>query len=323
MNVYEFESSVCDVKNKDKLVTFRAKRAEWLSLFDRDPIHPISHQISAMLWNDAAYRSFNEARRFATSDRPLAAIAPMLAELIDIGYVATQILAIGKLLEKNPAHPTKAVVSLRRVLDEISTNQDLFTREIYVSFDGLPYDYQTVRDRHIQEVTKSGDTGARWLPTKGPEAWGMSEIMHRSFDRLSGVSSNERSRGDRIKCEVFTKLQAALEMPLFENLLLQRHKLIAHAADESNRPNVFDEVTLDKLAEAHRILVQVSFVVSANILCGSGVGGVPTPQFDPFEHLENPFVLKDQLAELAEYWHQHGNERENWLSDAQHDILGS
>ena len=65
-------------------------------------------QISGMMWAAAAYRAINEARRFSTEENPTAAAAPMLAELLDQGYVASMILSIGKLTDAEPSNPDKA-----------------------------------------------------------------------------------------------------------------------------------------------------------------------------------------------------------------------
>lgn len=318
---YEYEPSQCDVQDKTQLIAFRQKRDGWLSLIEEDAVHPISHQISAMLWNDAAYRTFNEARRFSTPDRSLAAVAPLLAEFVDVGYIATQILSIGRLLDKNPANPNKAVVSLRRLVDDVANNRDLFTRELYVSFDGLPYDYSPLERAHVEAVIKEGGVKARWLEMKGPTSWAGSQLAHQEFDRLSGVSAGSRQRSDVIHSSVFDRLVAALDDPVLQELLLHRHKLLAHAADQTNRPEVFAGLTLDKFAQAHRLLMQVTFVLSAEVLRGTGVGGVPTPQFNHFEFLEAPFVRSEHMDELAEYWNQHSSEREGWLMSARSDIL--
>jgi hypothetical protein len=122
-----------DVEDQKKLAAYRSKREEWLRLLDGDPVNSVSHQLSSTLWNDLAYRVFNEARRFATAEEPTAAISGLLGEFLDVGYVATQLLAISKLTERNSTDPAKAVISLRRVVDDVALHQELFTRENYVA----------------------------------------------------------------------------------------------------------------------------------------------------------------------------------------------
>jgi hypothetical protein len=90
---YDYASDACDVVHRDLLIDYRRKRSEWVRLLDGDPIHSVSQQLSAMQWNDVAYRCFNEARRYAAPDAPNGALAPLLGEFLDIGYLSTQVLA--------------------------------------------------------------------------------------------------------------------------------------------------------------------------------------------------------------------------------------
>jgi hypothetical protein len=61
------------------------------------------------------------------------------------GYVATQILAIRRLVDDRNAD----VIPIRGLVKDISRNFALFTRENFVCFDGLPYDYDAVRRREM------------------------------------------------------------------------------------------------------------------------------------------------------------------------------
>jgi hypothetical protein len=317
---YKYGLDDCDVEDKQLLLKFREKRASWLILLDEDRVHSISTQISGMLWHDAGYRVVNEARRFSDNKDETSAIAPLLAEQFDLGYFAYQILAISKLLERNSSNPNKSVVSLRRLLSEIVSDRCLFTRENFVCFDGLPYDHLTAMQEYYRKNPPS--EGILWMPTEGPEAFDISAIQHQQFDFLSGVDSDKRSRKDVIAVESLEKIELALESEVFSDILELRHKLIAHASDPSNRPDKLAQMSLDKFAEAHRIIVQVAFVLSANILYSSGIGAVPTPQFDQFAHFDRVFVRSTQLPELLAFWSDGANERELWTVRARKTILG-
>jgi len=314
---YKFPISECQVRDMTGLESFRAKRSEWLRLLEGDPVHSVSSQLSAMLWNDAAYRSFNEARRLASENDPKAAIAPILAEFLDIGYVATQVLAVGKIIEFSPVDPKKSVISLRRVLDDVIANRGLITREHYVAYDGLPYAPQAVMEAYHKKILSSKNAVVvEWRPTTGPEAWEMSERAHETFDSLSGVLSSERTPDDLVSHDVYASMKDALDDPVFADLRLLRHKIVAHAADESNRPDELAHITLDKLARAHKIISRVAHALSGTILYAGGAGGVPVPQFDQFKYLDQRFVAPEHLNELHEFWDRHTSEREAWLQDA-------
>lgn len=51
------------------------------------------------MWQDAVFSTFNEARRDTDAAGPSAAVAPILAQFLDQGYVASQVLGISKLFE--------------------------------------------------------------------------------------------------------------------------------------------------------------------------------------------------------------------------------
>jgi len=62
----------------------------------------------------------------------------ILAESLFDGHVANQVLAIRRLADDG------SIISLRKLFKDIKRNFELFTRENYVCFDGLPYDYAAV-----------------------------------------------------------------------------------------------------------------------------------------------------------------------------------
>jgi hypothetical protein len=126
-HAYTYCLDQCDVTTASRpaLEAYRAKRAEWLDWLDGDPEHSIHRQISGMMWADAAYRAMNEARRFDTDSNPIAATAPLLAELLDQGFVASMILAVGKLTDPVEKAPARGVLSLRRVIADIRKHRHL------------------------------------------------------------------------------------------------------------------------------------------------------------------------------------------------------
>lgn len=318
---YNYPLTACDVVDSRGLIQYRAKRSEWLRLLDGDPLHSISKQLSAMLWNDVAFRCFNEARKFSSSSDPRAAVAPMLAEFLDVGYISTQVLAISKIVERNPRDPNKAIISLRRVVDDIAAHRRLITREMFICHDGLPYDPEPARQRWCAELMARPGSKAAWVSTTGPEGWGNVDMMHQTFDKLSGKTSDMRSRGDLIRTEVLDAIVQGMEQPAIAALLALRHKLLAHAADVNNRPQALAHATLNQISAAHRILSKIAHTVGGTILFESGAGGLPTPQFDQFEHLAEPFIRPADLQMLQTFWDQQSREREHWLLHADQEIL--
>lgn len=239
---YTYAIEDCDVVDKTALATYRARRSEWLQLLNGKDDHAVWRQISAMLWNDAVFRMANESRRLSRkAGYPSPARNWTLAQFMDQGFVATQTLSIRKLMEKASKNPARQVISLRRVLDDIKANRALFTRENYVSHDGLPYDAALVKTAYFNRVIRRGSgVHSEWIDTTGPRAWSMSELAHEKFDQLSGVSAEKRSRVDLIQDRVFEKVEDMLAESGWENIAEFGNKFIAHAADEHSRNTLLD-----------------------------------------------------------------------------------
>jgi hypothetical protein len=84
-----------------------------------------------MVWTDA---SFKVLTHFAVNDESNALSNTLLCQALIDGHVATQVLAIRRLMDDGK----NDIVSLRRLVRDLRRNFDLFTRENFVCFDGLP-----------------------------------------------------------------------------------------------------------------------------------------------------------------------------------------
>jgi hypothetical protein len=323
---YAYDVDQCSVGDKPRLMAFREKRSEWIGWLERDVYHSIWRQIHSIMWNDAVYRCLNEARRFASEESPTASLNGMFGEFIDRGYVATQVLDICKITERSDGNPERGVISLRRLLDDIRDHCDLLTRENFVSCDGLPYDYAAVREAYNDSMTPDELGEARWMDTKGPDAWGISEIKHSAFDKLSGVAADKRTPTDLIHNDVFQTIETWFEAPILRKLRTQRNKFVGHAADEFSRPNApLDRlgVSLDEIAEAQRVVVRIATAIGSHILYDTALGGVvPTPQFNVFEYLDMPVIPAENMREIADWWGRHQSERDGWLRERVDLITG-
>src|SRR5262245_8533875 len=162
----------CDVPSERRSVleAYRAKRRTWLDWIDKDKDHAIWTTLSAMIWNDVSFRTLAHLGDIDPNG-PLA--NNLLAEKLINGHVATQVLAIRRLIDK-----TKNTISLRRLIFDIRSNYALFTRENYVCHDGLPYDYEGVMHA---ELLQRANTGPFWGATSGSKAWGASQMAHQQF----------------------------------------------------------------------------------------------------------------------------------------------
>lgn len=308
---FKFSIDECDVPNKSGLSLYRAARTKWLTWLEHDEHHALWKQITAMLWNDAVFRMVNEARRFSEVDSRTAASNGMLAGLIDVGYVASQVLAIWKLMDSR-----RDVISLRRLFDNIVANRHLLTREHFVAYDGVPYDYEAAMKEYYAGWTLEAMGQFHGLPIDGPHAFGTSEIMHQAFDRLCGTTPEMRSRQDVISDRAIETIEGWFNDPILKKLSEIRHKFIAHAADENSRAAIgLDHigVTLGEVEQAHQLIVRICEVITAQLLYDAHHGQVvPIPQFNQFAALDTHFVPKNAINELSRWWHQHMESRAKW-----------
>jgi hypothetical protein len=314
---YEYPIDECDFLDKGKGEAFRKMRLKWIEWMQGEDPHSISRQISSMLWDYALFLAINELRRLAESEpqKEVGFNGPAI-RLFDAGFATTQAVAIRRLIERPKKDPKWAVISLRRVLNEIEKNLDLMTRENYVCYDGLPYDYGAVHDKWLSSLpkTKSGVHSGS-LPTSGPNAFPMSERVHKNFDILAQVHPKRRSRNDVIKRDILDHLES--ELTNCENVKKYVDKFIAHAAAPETIASLSEEekgLTLDRLESCHKTIYQVASFISGHLLWESNLGGLPVPQYDHLKYLDRRWTTSKNLAKAHEKWNEYEKEVAKWDS---------
>jgi len=293
-----------------------------------DDEQSISKQISAMLWDDAVFRMINESRRLSVKRGVnTAAMNGAIARFIDINFVSGQLMAIRRLVDKSKRKDRKTKNwiynqnSIPRLLSEIKENIDLFTREIWVCHDGLPYDYRPAERRLNKQLMKkaweNGGVVTSWGPTWGPEAAYSSELAHETFDRLCGVTDVEdRRRHDRADPEIVNNLRKTLSV--CDDFERTASKTIAHAADAISRNQLSERernVTLNRLDKCQKRICQVASYISGPLLYIGGGFSVPIAQFDRFEFLDKPWVHENDIASLSQFWKYREETVEQWTQD--------
>lgn len=312
---FEHRIADCDVSDRESLCRFRDKLVVWHEWLEGDPHHSILTQIHTMMWSDAAYRAFNEARRFATDRQPTAAANGMLCEFLDIGYVATQISSICKVTEES-----RKVISLRRLFNDIKKQRRLLTRENFVCHDGLPYDPAIAEQQYREHRKREELPEFGWAPNKGPYAYASSERAHLHFDSLSGVAPAARQRGDRVCKTAFSTVDCWFDDPVLKKFRDHRNDFIGHAADR-NLPRAESlkwlGFSLGEFAKAQRIVIKIANVLGCEILpdISTTANPVPVAQFDVFENLEHAFIPDAEIERMKEWWDSHATEREGWARE--------
>lgn len=312
---YQYAITQCDVplERRATLEAFRAKRETWLEWLDNDEHHAIWTTISAMVWTDVSFRTLT---KLTFDDENSSLGNSLVAEALINGHVATQVLAIRRLMDNG-----SDVMSLRRLIKDVRRHFDLFTRENYVCHDGLPYDFEDVQMKVMKEQVGRGPV---WLATSGPEAWSTSQMMHKQFDRLSGIDPSKRNREDRLPIVLIKTVEDWLDESGAGDLAKRSHAYLAHAGTRQSRERIAGLlVTTNKLTDAIRTLARVTEAVSAEILFASGRLNslMPTPQFDQFENLDKPVMPADGMEKAQQVWETLSDEREQYLESVRADLI--
>jgi hypothetical protein len=314
---YRYKSPVeqCDVIDRKALEQYREKRYEWLSWYELRKGEPntIQQQLFSMMFLDLAYRTLASARQSTDQGLAFAAQSGLLAHFLDQGYVATQVLAIRKLLD-----PRKDVFSLRRLLDDMTDHRELSTRENYVCHDGLPFDSAAWQSQ-VQgvEVQIWGDH------TPGLHRFLASRVRHEMFDRLSGVSPTTRQRGDLIREEVFEKLKKLLLNGTAEKIIVLSHKFFAHAATTDSRVSLsFSGIKLSDVDEVQRAFTRVERAITDMLLfIAIARQVVPMRPLGMFKGLEHPYASTDSIENMDKIWDQLEEERNQWAKGIAQELV--
>jgi hypothetical protein len=288
-----------EVVDQARLSEFLDQRKTWIEWTVSSDENSLQTQFSSMFWADAVFRLVNETRRSANKN--LSAYSGLLAELLDSGYVAGQAIAIRRLSDSGGD-----VISLRRVNREFEKHRLLITREVYVSHDGDPYDYERAEQEQLAEML-SKPPGEATFGKRGPE---LARRAHAEFDRLAKVDPANRSRNDLIDESVFQRISNSIDDSGAKAIVKSANKYLFHAADVGSRKNVPSlEPTLAQLSDVHVKLSRVGNCLSGQIL-GEGpcALGVATAQFDVLTLLDRPFIDNSDRDRLDDWWHAHAEQ---------------
>lgn len=301
---YRYPVSDCDVDEgcKRKIVAYREFRLTCLERIRGDSETSIASQVHDLAWHTAVFKTLNEARRLE-EDRDVN--GPMW-HLIVTGYANIMTLGIRKLVD----HNTKTG-SLWNLIDRIEKRPDLLTRELYICHDAVPYDYEAVRQR-LKPQGYVPSPNVQWISSFGPDAWATSQRMHKSFDAICG-NPQLRKRADRIDMTHITKLKQALRSNCIERVKTLASKRMAHAERLSEHADAIPVVTYEEVDEALKIIVSVTNWISTHVFFDNAFGTVlATPDFDPMEYLDEPWVTSQNVPGLEQHWREISKTMEDW-----------
>ncbi|MFO1050490.1 MAG: hypothetical protein U1E52_21640 [Geminicoccaceae bacterium] len=312
MSSYEYSIADCDVLDKARLEKYRVKRTEWVNWLEDDKHHAIWQVLTQMVWNEVA---FNTVAAIADADSDSALNNPLIVEAVLYGHVAMQVLAIRRLTDTS-----KGVLSLSKLLQDIRSHRNLLTRENYVAFDGLPYDYAAVKEEHL----RTRGAGVMWLDTTGPGAFDSAQRAHEQFDRLSGITPDRRKRDDQVPAKLIDTVEQWISDCGAKDVANWSHKYLAHAGSLASRRAIAGYgVNRAKIGTAIKGLARAAEAVSAYLLYSSGRMNalMATPQFDQFERLENAALSSTSGVDPSYVWNTLTREYDGSLGGVEEDLV--
>jgi hypothetical protein len=314
MNIpdYEYPIEQCDVpeKNRKSLDEYRKFRRRCLEQLRGNRSTSVMNQVHNLAWHTAVFKTLNEARRL----EPSRMVNGAMWKLIAAGYASLMTLGIRRLVDND-----RQTDSVRNVITQIEKRPEPITREMFVCYDGLPYDYQLVGQKYVDSTSKR--VTATCLPTTGPSAWATSRMAHKKFDQLCGHPV-ERKRTDVIDPALLTTLQSVLRSPCIKAACTLADKRIAHAERFSENSKALPEVSYNDIDEALKTIVRVTDFLSSHFFYDTSYGSVvPTPQYDVFEALDQPWVKPENLPALHQHWHDLTESMAQWVYDTAAEFL--
>ncbi len=305
---YIYSIEECDVSETRRcsLEKYRELRKDCLQRLRGPSVFPVSRQLSKLAWHTAVFQTLNEARRLEPS-------APANGpgwNLLSEGYANLMSVGIRRLLDKD-----KRSISLAWVVNKLKRNRHLLTREFFVSYDGLPYEYETCRERYYAAMNINERAGTCFRPVHGPEAWEMAEIMHEAFDRVCGNPSR-RNRSDTISESIILSLEGVLSSSSITLVERFATKVIAHADMIGPGQEKVSFPAHEDVLDALAVITGLAHYISTVIFYDANLGDVvPFYDGDPVEALDQPWISSKNLAKLRAFWENLSGAMNQWASE--------
>jgi hypothetical protein len=292
----------------------------WSDCLNGDDPNSIFQQIWTMIWDTAIFHIIIESRQSQIKKNPQEPeINGALHSFIDRNYFQSQSAYIRRLTDTfYGLTGKKGVYSVGAIINDISSYRLELTREIFFKLRNMPYDYTEVQNRKWEFILTQPSGKALFVPSEFD--WESIEEAHRTFDRLSGTTPNNRNPNDVIAERVFFRLQKKLDD--CKEITTYVDKFIAHSATPESR-SIQDvnksAVTFKRLWDAHQIIFEVAEFLSVILFSeGHMALAIENPTF--FEYWEKPLYEKEEIDLVRTSFEKYRKETEGWNSSGVEDI---
>lgn len=300
---------------------FQALHEAWslcLAGEDRNTIH---RQVLTMIWNAAAFRVVNEARRLAPKEDDGALQANgLMHQLLDHCFFESQLIAVRRLLDGEKMAGDHGVYSLRSLIRDMRKNRHLLTRGNMFAAASLPTDLNAVSraaDAEIRRMVSTKPGEAFYLQTVDP---GRVAELHRVCDQLCGISDpKRRALNDQVSDAVFVGLARKLDS--LAPVITAVNKLVAHAATIHSRSSVNPAeltVTFGQLWRAHETICRCCHFIDCYLLRHNTMQFLAMPSYNVLTYMEIPLAVDAVKPELEKVWQEYEAETGTW-TDASAD----
>jgi hypothetical protein len=285
----------------------KARIERWRDAF-RDNTTGINKTMHDLVWYYAAFRTALKIVNLSTEKGDQGPpLNEMMFDLVQTGYWSSLLIGVRRLLDASSAlNGKRGVYSLRSVIRDIEASRSLITRRVYVEWVcGAQYDVDRLRKQHW-ETLHAADGKAVWGDPELPK----SEWSHRYFDRLSGVSPDERAPDDLIDARTFTLLEARLAR--LDSIAEYVSSHVVHAGNvESRQGRGIGDFNIEDARLALRELKQIGDLVGI-WFAGASSAGLATYIGDQFLGLDSPMVARAEITTLEQQWHEIEQDVAGW-----------
>jgi len=291
---------------------YKQKRDIWIQCMNGEGYNSILKQIWRMIWNTAAFRVINEARKIAPSAQEGGVqLNYLIHNLIDKCFFESQASAIRRLNDTK-----RNVYSLVRLLDDMSKNVKLMTRENIFKYEQLEYDVEKLKQKEDEYIEENVKKGLRAWGTPKEIDPGISVDRHKQIDFLAGVDYIDRSPSDCIRRKILINIRKRL-IENGEDIIKYTNRYVAHATKkESGNNRNIDEIpfSLNDLWRAHKNICEMTNFINLYILIGANYGFLAIPQFNQFKYIDKPLVASENIQVLKDVWDEYNKETFNWMN---------
>ena len=291
---------MCDYDRfKDCMTTLN----DW---FDSDQKSCILKQVQMLLFETLIFKCILRARELAPKDEnSIIKLNGYLHWFIDKYYFQNQAIAIRRLVGTG-----KGSVSLRKIIEHVKKNKELFTRSNYCRHHNIPLDYSGLILKEQEYIAKNLKLGEVICIPDEIDPF-PSQDFHAAFDKLAGVNAQQRSPEDIISKSVFRKLFSDLDQ--CREFAKKTSKTIAHTSLDTyaNPP----AISYGDIQNAHKILCGISHFIGLHFLDRTHYSMFVQPSNSWLRYINEPLISKEHIRELGKIREEHQAEINEWESD--------